>query len=197
MKTICKNRQIWRRFLFRGASICVFICLSGLLPTPAAASEIGEYTLKAVYMWRLPSFIEWPGDAEIRDASKPFIISVIGANPFSGKLEALASKKTIFGKKVIIRHVSDIDEIKNAHILFIGRLKEVEVRRILSFTGDKPILTVSDMEEAAEKGALVNFRITKNKLGFEINETAAHRSGLVISSRLLRIATRIVDPLKR
>ncbi len=34
-------------------------------------------------------------------------------------------------------------------------------------------------------------------MGFEINETAAHRSGLVISSRLLRIAARIVKPLER
>ncbi len=148
-------------------------------------------------MWRLPSFIEWPHEAGVRDASKPFVISVIGPNPFGEKLEELASKKTILGKKVSIRTISNRDEIKNTHILFIGRVKEKERLGILSFTGDKPILTVSDMEDAGEKGAIINFRVTKNKLGFEIDETAAHRAGLVISSRLLRIATKIVHPMKR
>ncbi len=160
-------------------------------------AEIGEYTLKAVYMWRLPSFIEWPHAAEPRDASKPIVIFVIGPNPFGGKLEKLASKKMIFNKKVIIRPISDSDEIKDSHILFIGKLKEKEMEKILSYTRARPILTISDLEGASEKGVIVNFRIIKNKLGFEINETAAHRSGLVISSRLLRIATRIVYPLHR
>ncbi len=197
MKTIIQNRQTWRRFLIGIVSIFVFLCMSGLFPASTAIAEIGEYTLKAVYMWRLPSFIEWPHEAEIRDGSKPFVVSVIGLNPFGGKLEELASKRMISNQKVIIRHISDTDEIKDAHILFIGKLEETEMEKVLSCTLDSPILTISDLEGASEKGVIVNFRIIKNKLGFEINETAAHRSGLVISSRLLRIATRIVHPLKR
>ncbi|MCP4693285.1 MAG: YfiR family protein, partial [Desulfobacterales bacterium] len=108
-----------------------------------------------------------------------------------------ASKRTILGKKVTIRHISQTDEIKNSHVLFIGKMKDKEITAVLSFTRGKPILTVNDRKDGAEKGAIINFQVNKNKLGFEINENAAHRAGLVISSRMLRIATRIVDPLKK
>ncbi len=196
-KYLFKNGQPWSRFLIAGAFIVGLACCLCLLPARPAFAEIGEYTLKAVYLWRIPGFIGWPPDAETRDASKPFVISVIGGDPFGGKLEALASKRTILGKKVTIRHISQTDEIKNSHVLFIGKMKDKEIAAVLSFTRDRPILTVNDRKDGAEQGAIINFRVNKNKLGFEINENAAHRAGLVISSRMLRIATRIVDPLKK
>lgn len=197
MKNIFINIKSCIRLVIACASICGLSIFSGLFTASIASAEVGEYTLKAVYIWRLPSFIEWPNEKEGGNASKPFVISVIGANPFGAKLDELASKRTIHGKKVTVRHLSEVEGIEGSHILFIGRLKEKEMARVLSFTRDRPILTIADRIGASEKGVILNFQIIKSKLHFEINETAAHRSGLVVSSRILRIASRIVHPLKR
>jgi hypothetical protein len=59
---------------------------------------------------------------------------------------------------------------------------------ILSCTGNKPILTVSDTKGFAEKGVLINFYMMGDKIKFEINEKAVHESGLVMSYRLLNLA---------
>ena len=56
-----------------------------------------------------------------------------------------------------------------------------------------PILTVGETPRFIEQGGIVNFFLENGKVRFEINRSAAERSGLRISSRLLQLA-KIVDP---
>ncbi|MCX5637000.1 MAG: YfiR family protein, partial [Planctomycetota bacterium] len=55
-----------------------------------------------------------------------------------------------------------------------------------------PVLTISEMEGFIEKGGMINFITEESKVRFEINDSAAKKSGLQISSKLLSLAKKVI-----
>lgn len=164
----------------------------GLFMSLSINAQQSEYTIKAVFLEHFTRFIEWPGSFGIADTSQPFYIAVIGENPFGSILDQVYSEQKIKNRRVEILYFATPDEITDCHILFISSSNKEILSEILSYTRDKPILTVGDTERFAEKGVLVNFYLSGNRIKFEINEKAVHESGLVMSYRLLSLA-RIVE----
>ena len=54
------------------------------------------------------------------------------------------------------------------------------------------MLSIGDMDGFAERGGIINFRMRGNKIKFDINQEAAVRARLDLSSKLLQLA-RIVS----
>lgn len=162
-----------------------------LLLFPSAfnlAAQPAEYNIKAVFLERFTRFIDWPENTEINDPDKPFIIGVIGDNPFGSILEEVYANQKIKNKKVEIIYINDINRISGCQMLFISGSKENELNNILSYTRNKPIITVGDTRNFAESGVLINFFLEKNHIRFEINESAVKKTGLIMSYHLLKAA---------
>jgi len=172
--------------------IILFVGL--LLPVFASAQSI-EYTVKAVFLERFTRFIEWPEESAMADSSQPFVLGVIGESPFGSILEEIYSTQKIRDKKVEIRYISKLNEITGCHLLFLSESEKKELPKILSFTRDKPILTIGDTKGFADKGVLINFFFSKDKIRFEINESVVRDSGLKMSYLLLQLA-KIVKPIE-
>jgi len=148
-----------------------------------------EYQLKAEFLERFTRFIEWPGE---ETATGPFVIGVLGGNPFGSYLAEMASGRKIKGRTVEIRELASLDDVGPCHIVFIAGSQRKSLDRVLQRTAGKPILTVSDVDGFAEKGVLVNFYSTESNLRFEVNDAAARKSGLKFSSKLMKLA-RVVN----
>ena len=162
----------------------------------AASSKEEEYKVKAVFLERFTRFVEWPEDADLDDPSMPFIICVIGNNPFKEILEQAYEKRTILGKPVKIHYISSLKDITPCHLLFVSSSMKPRLEEILSYTNDKPILTIGDTEGFAEKGIHINFYLRGESTRFSINETAVRNSPLKMDFRLLQYA-KIVNPVER
>lgn len=173
----------------------MILCIGFLIPMSSVAQQ-SEYTIKAVFLEHFTRFIEWPESSNIADTSSPFFIAIIGENPFGSILDQIYTEQKIRNKKVEILYITTPDEITDCHILFISSSNKEILTEILSRTRNKPILTVSDTNGFAENGVLINFFLTGDKIKFEINEKAAHESGLVMSYKLLNLA-RIVNQGKK
>ncbi len=171
--------------------LLLLIFISGI-----ASAQIKEYTLKTVFIEKFTRFVEWPAESEMDNTSKPFIFGVIGENSFKSTFNEIFSTKNIRNKKVEIRSISNLSEISQCNLLFISSVTKKRLASILSFTKDKPILTISDSKGFAEAGVLLNFYILNNKIRFEINERATRESGLNFSYLLLQIAKN-VNPVSR
>jgi hypothetical protein len=154
-----------------------------------------EYQVKAIFLEHFTRFIEWPNSSGISDTSTPFIIAVIGENPFGAILEQTYAKQKIKNKRVEIHYLLSPDEIADCHLLFISSSNKKILDEILSRTRNRPVLTISDTEGFAKKKVLINFYLFGNKIKFEINEKAVHESGLAMSYMLLNLAI-IVDPVR-
>jgi len=165
--------------------IYLLICLIG---NGIIHAQTDEYLLKAGFLERFTRFIEWPGETNIADNTKPLVISVIGKNKFDEKLYQFFETTKIKYRKVEIRYISELEEIQDSHILFITKSKEKQLSGILFLTQDKPVLTVSDTDGFGKKGVRINFYIEQNKIRFEINKKAIQKSGLQISYLLLNLA---------
>ena len=154
-----------------------------------------EYQIKAVFLEQFTRFIEWPKQSGTPDAIQPFTIAVIGQNPFDTLLEDIYIHRKIQDRAVNIQYFSSPDEIKDCHILFISKTNKQQLSEILSYTQNKPILTIGDTEGFAQQGVLINFYLTEDNVKFEINEKGFHQSGLNVSYILLNLA-KIVHPLR-
>ncbi|HAF30444.1 MAG TPA: hypothetical protein DCG75_15485 [Bacteroidales bacterium] len=166
-----------------------------LLVTYQGFSQANVYVLKAVYLEKFSRFVTWPNECLMNDHTKPFVISVYGKTPLVDNLEQIYAVQKINNKKVLIKHISNLYEIENSHILVIAETEKKNLQNILSLTKNLPILTISEASGFADKGVLINFYEENNKLRFEINETAVLQSPLQMSFYLLNSA-KIVNPVK-
>ncbi|MGD2091099.1 MAG: YfiR family protein [Candidatus Aminicenantes bacterium] len=156
-----------------------------------------EYYRKAALFKVFSQYVKWPKDSDVNDRSKPFVIGVIGKNPFGSVLETAYSQpeNKIKDKQVEIRYISKIKEIESCHILFISKSIDNELEEILAITRGKPILTIAETKGFAERGVLFNLYIRRDEIRFEINALALRESRLIPSSQLLSVA-KIVGPLE-
>lgn len=171
-----------------GLAAIAFIALAiALFPSAFAAEEVvPEYQLKAEFMERFTRFIDWPTSSSVNDTQTPFTICVAGEDPFGPYLRNLASAHRIKSKPVIVRQVTN--DVRSCNMLFIGEIDAAEVGETLKKAAEHPILTVGDSPGLAEAGVMINFYRDDDKVRFEINNHAAERSGLHITSKLLKLA---------
>ena len=153
-------------------------------------TQASEYRIKAAFLYNFSRFTNWPD--ETTSDSAGFNLCVIGNNPFGDALDSLAGK-TVRNRSLVI-HASDQVEIeKSCHLVFIGTTEPVQTTAILAPLMHRPVLTVSDSEGFTEQGGIIELKLVERKVRFEINIDAAERAGLVISSKLLNLATIVHD----
>ena len=71
-----------------------------------------ERDLQAVFLGRFAQFIQWPDKN-----NENFIITLIDENPFDNLLDDLYKDKSIHGKPIQIRYVTQIADIKESDII--------------------------------------------------------------------------------
>lgn len=163
----------------------VLLCWVGSLASRAAAAEAAEYKVKSVFLFYFTQFVSWP-PASFADANTPFVIGILGDDPFGADLEGAVRGERIDGHPIEIRRFSRIEEVSLCHILYVSRSQGAELGHVLSALRNRSILTVSDIDGFSRAGGMIRFVTENNKVRLRINIDAARSAGLVISSKLLR-----------
>lgn len=174
-----------------------FIILILILITHIQSQSGGtdEYTVKASMAARFTTQIDWPQDENGDNESEPFVIAVIGKNPFGSKLDSISEKIKIKNRNVQTRYIAKVEEIVEAgcHLLFISKTSKKKLAEIVEFAGTKPILMIGDTKGYAEMGVHINILIKDGRLCFEVNRRAIRKSGLNINYHLLKLADRVIQ----
>jgi hypothetical protein len=168
-------------------AVLVLTALSGLVAV--RAEQVPEYQLKAEFIERFTRFIEWPRGTT---TTGPFVIGVLGSDPFRGYLEKMAATHKIKGRQVEIRRFRDVAEVDGCQIVYVSASERDRLRAVLARTESRPILTIGDTNGYGAAGVLVNFYTAGDTVRFEMNELAIERSGLHVSAKLLKLA-RLVE----
>ena len=167
------------------------------------AQEVDEskaIKVKAAYLYNFAKFIQWP-DTAFEDDKAPFVIGVLGDDPFGRILDDTVKGKKIAERSVTIRRFSwkeeeDRTSLKDCHILFISGSEQNRRDEIFAALKGHPVLVVSDIHEFARDGGMVEFVLEEGRIVFEITREALEKAELKVSSRLLKLA-RIVEPRRR
>jgi hypothetical protein len=145
-----------------------------------------EYEVKVAFLYNFAKFVEWPPESFKNEAS-PFVLGILGTDPFGAALENLKDK-TVRGRKLIIRKLPSLENFDEGHILFISGSEKNNLRNLLASLKNHNILTVSDMERFAFQGGMLGLVNVDEKINFEINLDTVSRSKLKLSSQLLKLA---------
>lgn len=156
-----------------------------------AQSASREYQVKAVFLFNFAQFVDWPAATfPTRDA--PLVIGVLGDDPFGPLLEEAVRGEKAGGHPLEVRHYDSFEQA-DCQILFISRSETGRLEPVLAALNGRPILTVSDVENATRRGAMIRFVNESNRIRLRINLEVAKRAGLTISSKLLRAAEIVGD----
>lgn len=169
----------------------VWGCLALMLP--GRTQQPGEHELKAAVLSNLAKFVEWPTNAT-PPTREPFVIGIIGTDPFGPVLDRLSRGQTVQGRELTVRRFQSDEELRSCQVLFVSRSETGRVPEILARVRGARILTVSESAGFAERGGMVNLVLKDDRVRFEMNVRAAEQEGLKISSKLQKYATRVVSP---
>jgi len=150
--------------------------------TSATAQSRLEYSVKANYLVRFAAFVEWPPRAFATPAS-PVVLCVVGRDPFAGSLAAAVRGQTAHGRTLVVRRPA-ATALAGCHIVYVGQGGGTA---LAAAAGQPGLLVVTDSAAAPERGA-IHFVLSDGRVRFHIDQPAASRNGLTISSRLLNLA---------
>lgn len=164
----------------------VLIVLSLALPGMASA-QAPEYDLKAAFLFNFAKFVEWPPDAFAGERTA-MTICVYGEDPFGSTLDAVVRGERVGERSLLVRRPDSLDGLEGCHVLFVSRSEKDRLGEVLAQVQGEPVLTVGDSDGFLRAGGIINFVLEGSKVRFLIDQGAAERGGLRISSKLMRLA---------
>lgn len=168
-------RPLQRRF-------ALLLILAGVA---GAAAPVSEYQLKAVFLFNFAHFVEWP-PAERPGDNAPFVIGVLGKDPFGSQLDEIVRGEIVGRHPLAIERYPDVARLRNCQILFIPSSELTHLDEILVALKGRSVLTVT--EGPAPRGVVIDLLKEDNRIRLRIDLDAARAGNLTISSKLLRPA---------
>jgi YfiR/HmsC-like len=176
----------------RAGSVALGVLLLLGLSVSAAVAP-AEYRVKAVFLFNFAQFVDWPPDA-FTDPGQPFVIGVLGKDPFGAELDAVVRGETVLHRPLVVERYNNITDLHNCHILYIARSEVGHLPQILAALEGRSVLTVSDADGDDQTGVMIRLVNRSNRVGLRIDVGAAKASHLTISSKLLRPAEIVGSP---
>ncbi len=152
----------------------------------AESAAYSEYEVKAAFLFNFVQFVKWPAAL-----SGPVTIGILGDDPFGGTLEKTIQGEVVNGRKLAVKRAKTAADLKGCQIVFVSNSEHGNLATILPALAAANVLTVGEHEGFVKQGGAIGFTASGEKVRFEINNAAAQRAGLEISSRLLKLASRV------
>lgn len=145
---------------------------------------------KAAFVYNFAKFTTWPDNT----AHKPNIkLCTQGNDQLVTDLTRLKGK-IIKGKELSVIPLNNIGE---CNMLYIGASSEQNFTEILKMVRNKPILTISEIDNFARSGGIIELNHQKGQTSIIINLETARTSNLELSSRLLMLADIIPEKIAK
>jgi hypothetical protein len=161
-----------------------------LLAGSARADEPAEYAVKAVFLYKLAAYVDWPPSA-FESAASPVKLCVSGTDPFGDVLDKQVEGHHIGDRPITVQRLKTASREAGCHILYAAGSDAQSVAQALSAVHGAPVLTVTDAARGNTPG-IIHFVLKDSHVRFEIDDSAAAANGLTISSKLLGLALSVV-----
>jgi hypothetical protein len=184
-------RYVVEPFVFWAVILVADVCL---IVAQEGSVINREYAIKAAYLYQFGHYIQWPADSFADDQS-PFVIGVLGVDPFGDALDEIARNKKVAGRPIVIGRFASTADYKPCHILFAtSSAGDADKLSAIQKSQKFPVLLVGESPGFAEHGGTIDFFIEGNRVRFEVNMEVAKRQQLKFSSKLLSLAKIIGTP---
>jgi hypothetical protein len=173
---------------FAGILLLGLFWLGATSGLAARESVPSEYAVKAAFLLNFGKFVSWP-ESDFPSHNAPLVIGVVGSNPFHEDLRKMIAGKSIAGRPLVFRLICSLEAVRGCQILFVSQSAQKDAPALLAALHGADVLTVTEnLPHFANSGFTVNFVTVQDHIRFQINQPAAARTGLTISSKLLSLA---------
>ena len=158
-----------------------------------AASVSGEgrphdpVQVKAAFLFNFAKYVQWSDRGE----AGPLRLCVAGKTPLAKTLGLLDGRK-VRDETIELRRLAAADPSNGCRLLFIGEAAQPRLAGWLADAGGHA-LTVSDRPGFVDAGGMIELFMEGERVRFAVNLDALRASKLTVSSRLLRLARRVVE----
>lgn len=173
--------------LTRPVSYAVAAAIVWSVCAPAAAlAQPTDWEVKAAFLPRFARYVTWPS-AAMPKGDAPFVLCVIGTDPFGAALDEAARSQTVDGRRIAVRRLDSAAAADGCHVAFVAGSRAQSPGQLLTALGRRPVLAVTDAANSGARG-IIHFSIVGGRVRFYIDQSSAGQRGLAISSRLLALA---------
>ncbi len=167
--------------------IAIALCILSIAASTASAEidQNKQLKIKAAYIYNFINFVEWPD--EENNERKIITLYIIGSNSFGSFFDPI-KKRTIRGKKFVVRHCLATDTVIPGSVVFVSATQENRLKAIINSLSNKNILTISDINDFIHKGGIIGLHEKDESIRFSISMNNANTAKLKISSKLLELA---------
>jgi uncharacterized protein DUF4154 len=152
-----------------------------------AAGQALEHEVKAAFVFKFLSFVEWPAQTFARPET-PITIGVLGAEEVYTELHEIVQGRVVQGRPVTVRRVREGESLNGLHVLYVGRGGALALAKLGQ---PRSLLTITEWDGALDQGSIINFVRSEGRVRFEVALDTAERRGLHISSRMLAVAQNV------
>ena len=153
----------------------------------ARAEEFPEYRLKAAFLFNFAVYTAWPAEV-----GSTLNLCIYGADPFGRDVDGLQGKAVGSRSVAVLRRAAG-ESLDACQVVFISTAAIDGLPRVLASTRGRPVLIVADSAGAAHQGVALNMNVQQGRVSFEANLAAARSARLNLSSKLLRLATEVIQ----
>lgn len=154
---------------------------------PAEETPLSEYQVKAALLLNFVRYSDWPASA-FADARSPYVVGVVGRDPFGKDLEKAFDGKTVKSRTFLLKRVSNEQEMRACHLLFVSSSERRRSRDWLEKIVGAPVLTVGESPDFLDQGGMINFLLKDGSVRFDINLEPARIARLKLDANLLTVA---------
>lgn len=176
-----------------GLALLFLLSISSAANVRAAEdSEALESRVKAAFLYKFSSYVEWP-EVAFSQPQAPFTIAVVGAEPIVTALKQAVAGRRVNDRPIVVRQLRPGESMAGVHILFLGGNAAAQLGPLLKAARPYSVLTVTESEGGLAEGSVINFILDDQRVRFEISRESANRSKLRLSSRLLAVAKNVKE----
>jgi hypothetical protein len=177
------NRHTGWRGAARGWALLLLIASGFRLES----AELTPTEFQAAFVSKAIPYVTWP-EKTFAAEETPLVVGLFGGDPFDGLLHKLLATEKFEGRRIEVRVLDNVSRLEPCQVVFVGSEKLADWYALNGSEVPPGLLTIAADESGAflRKGGLFNLRTSERKL--EIDRGNLNKSGLKVSSKLLRIA---------
>lgn len=151
--------------------------------TYAGDQIVDEHKLKAALIHKVAHYTSW------KNSSKKIALCLcVDGNRSMYKDFQFLNGKKVKQREMVVKHLTDLDQLSACDILFISSSSNYGARKLLLRAHDKPILTIGETANFTVLGGIMRLYLKGQRTRFAISPNNANNAGIKISSRLLSVA---------
>ncbi len=184
------------------------LCLAESSNGKPVTVQANENDIKAAFLYNFVLFTEWP-EGKLSEPNT-ITIGLLGEHSFGSSFDPVKSK-VVKNKRLDIKELgkfrksfpSDdagklelanyIAKLRKCHVLFICDTERENFKTILDIVKGYGVLTVGETPDFLNYDGIITFVPNTEKPVFEVNQKISEREGLKISSKVLRLARKVIS----